>query len=271
LRIREAVPADVEPALALMARAFGIAVQSPSVHTLVAGSGTGTLLVAEHGGAIVGTGACAGFGPTGWLGGIVVAEQARGRGLGRELTEAAIAALGPRETVLLIASALGQPLYERLGFVGDGRYRVFMTPADAAPAPAPVAVAGVRPLTPADRAAVLALDAWVTGEDRTLAVDAGLRGAVGIDGADGLAGVALRPPWAARPILARDPAAGAALLAAVLEPGVRFAAPEANTAAVAALLAHGCEERAAVLRMRRGAPVTWRPEALWSVFSLFFG
>ena len=86
-----------------------------------------------------------------------------------------------------------------------------------------------------------------------------------------LAAVALRPPWPARPILARDPAAGAALLAAVLEPGMRLAVPETNAPAVAALLALGCAEGATVVRMRRGAPVAWRPDELWGVFSLFFG
>jgi hypothetical protein len=40
---------------------------------------------------------------------------------------------------------------------------------------------------------------------------------------------------------------------------------------VEALLAHGCEERHGVERMRRGAPVTWNPELQWGVFSLFFG
>ena len=81
----------------------------------------------------------------------------------------------------------------------------------------------------------------------------------------------MRPPWGARPILAPDPAEGAALLAAVMEPGLRLAVPESNEAAVSALLALGCSERAGVLRMRRGPPVAWRPAELWGVFSLFFG
>jgi hypothetical protein len=81
----------------------------------------------------------------------------------------------------------------------------------------------------------------------------------------------LRPPWPARPIVAREPATGAALLAAVIEPGLRLAVPAANADAVAALLAHGCEERSGVLRMRRGPAVAWRPERVWGVFSLFFG
>jgi hypothetical protein len=126
----------------------------------------------------------------------------------------------------------------------------------------------IRPLQSSDRKAVAALDARVTGEDRALAIDAGLQGGVAtLD----LAAVALRPPWPALPILARDPYAGAVMLSAVLGPGIRVAVPEANEPAVAALLAHGASEGEPVLRMRRGPAVPWRPEELWGVFSLFFG
>jgi hypothetical protein len=72
--------------------------------------------------------------------------------------------------------------------------------------------------------------------------------------------------------LARDPDAGRALLAGVMAPGLRLAAPVTNRAAIAAMLDLGCTERpGGVVRMRRGAPVAWRPDEVWSVFSLFFG
>ena len=109
---------------------------------------------------MVGTAAAVGFGPTGWLGGIVVAPPARGSGLGRTLTEAAITALGPRDTLLLLASDLGRPIYDRLGFVSEGRYRVFMAAARSVPLgspPDPVReTAHLRAITPDDRDAVLA-------------------------------------------------------------------------------------------------------------------
>ena len=108
----------------------------------------------------------------------------------------------------------------------------------------------------------------MTGEERTLALDVGLEGGVAtLD----LAAVALRPPWPALPILARDHFAGAVMLNAVLGPGIRVAVPEANEPAVDALLTLGASEGEPVLRMRRGPAVAWRPEELWGVFSLFFG
>jgi predicted N-acetyltransferase YhbS len=262
--IRLATPTDYDAALKIIGDAFGMAAVAPTVHTVVADSEYGQLLVAEdEDGRIVGTGASVGFGTTGWIGGIAVTEQARGRGLGRALTEAAIDALGPRGTYLLLASELGRPIYDRLGFVPEQLYRKFWTPEHVIPVPS-----DIRPLTAADRRAVAALDARVTGEDRALAVDVGLVGGVAtLD----LSAVALRPPWPALPILARDPYAGAVMLGAVLGPGIRVAVPEANEPAVDALLAHGATEGEPVLRMRRGPAVPWRPEELWGVFSLFFG
>jgi predicted N-acetyltransferase YhbS len=254
--IRTAGPADIDPALSLIGRAFGLTVRAPSVHTLVANAQEGNLLVAERDGVLIGTAAYVSFGRTGWLGGVAVSSEARGAGLGRALTEAALDALGPHETVLLLASDAGRPIYERMGFEEEGMYRVFMSPDDAVPSGS---------FGPLDRDTVLALDARVTGETRALAIDAAL------DGIESAGGVALRPPWAARPILAPDPGEGAALLAAVLEPGLRLAVPEANVAAVEALESLGCVERPGVLRMRRGPAVPWRPTELWGVFSLFFG
>jgi predicted N-acetyltransferase YhbS len=259
--IRRATAADIDAFLEVMSISFGVPNRRPTVHTFVATQTDGHLLVAERDGRIVATGASVGFGPTGWIGAIAVRPEARGERLGQAMTEAAIAALGERDTLLLLATPSGRPIYERMGFEPEGAYRIFSGPPHAAPAPQD----GVRAATPADHARIRELDARATGEDRALAVDAGLDGALVAD-----CGYALRPPFPARPIVASDPAAGRALLAATIEPGLRLAAPQANAAAVDAFLAHGCEERHGVERMHRGAPIAWRPELLWGVFSLFF-
>jgi ribosomal protein S18 acetylase RimI-like enzyme len=264
VQIRPTTPTDYTAALKVIGDAFNLVVKPPTVHTSVADDADGHFFVAERDGTIFGTGASVGFGSTGWLGGIAVTPEARGERLGQRLTEAAIDALGPRDTILLLASVSGRPIYERLGFEVEERFPVFFAPADVA-TPGPN---GLRRLTAADRDAVLELDAWVTGESRTLAVDVGLEGAIAMPD---LSAVALNPPWRALPILARDPAAGETLLRALIAPGVRMAVPESNTAAVETLRALGCTDGPEVVRMRRGAPVSWRPENLWGVFSLFFG
>lgn len=260
--IRRAGPADLDAFFAVMAAGFGAVQPRPNMHTFVAGLPDGHLLVAERGGRVVGTAASVGFGPTGWIGAVAVLPEARGERLGRALTEAAIAALGPRETVLLLATGSGRRTYERMGFVADVAYRVFVGPERAAPRMAP----GVRAAAPGDHAAIRALDAEATGEDRATVVDPGLDGALVADG-----GAALRPPYFSRPVLARTPEAGRALLAAVAEPDVRLAAPVANRDAIEAFTALGAREREGVERMRLGRPLAWRPELVWNVFGLFFG
>jgi predicted N-acetyltransferase YhbS len=248
--IRRAGPGDIEPALAVLADAFGVQARVPSVYTLVADAPDGTLLVAEEDGEVVGTAASIGFGRTGWLGGITVAPAARGRGLGRELTSAALDALGPRETVLLLATDVGRPIYERLGFVAEGRYAVFK---------AEVAGAGGEFEVARD---VRVVDRRATGEDRSVVLEACT--AVGYGGA-----VALRPPWRALPIVGSADGAEV-LLRGLVEPGMRLAVPEENARAVRVISGLGTEGPS-VVRMRLGRVVEWQPGEVWGVFSLFFG
>jgi predicted N-acetyltransferase YhbS len=262
LLIRPATDDDTTAALAAMSEAFDLHLRAPTVHTLVAASPSGVLLVAEEDGVVVGTAASVAFGSTGWIGGVTVTPAARGRGLGRALTEAAIDALDERvETVLLLATPAGRPIYERLGFVVEGSYRVF-----ASGTSRPERTVELRDVGPEDREAVLALDREATGEDRSLAVLASLEGAVATPD---LSAVALRPPWPALPIVG-DPAGATTLLTSLIEPGVRLAVPEENRAAVQ-LLSLLAREVRSVARMRRGPAVEWRPERVWGAFSLFFG
>jgi GNAT superfamily N-acetyltransferase len=124
------------------------------------------LFVAEADGEIVGTGGATifpGAPPTGWVHGIVVRPGQQRSGLGARLTEAGIAWLRARTagTVLLLATAAGRPVYERLGFVAGERYGSFAWP--TAPPDAGVVT---RPMQAADLPAAYALDYAATGEDR---------------------------------------------------------------------------------------------------------
>lgn len=84
----------------------------------VAALGTG--FVAEADGELIGTALCWGFGEKhGALGLVIVAPDAQGRGIGRELMTRVLAVLGDRVT-FLHATPAGQPLYEKLGFVACG-------------------------------------------------------------------------------------------------------------------------------------------------------
>ena len=87
-------------------------------------------LVAEADGAIVGTGVATFNGPVAWIGTIWVDPAWRRRGLGRALTLATIEAgeaAGCR-TFVLVATKVGQPLYEGLGFEVQTWYRIKEAP-----------------------------------------------------------------------------------------------------------------------------------------------
>jgi len=58
------------------------------------------------------------YGTSGWIGNLIVDPDLRGQGVGRQLMEAALAALqrAGAESVWLTASQQGAPLYARLGF-----------------------------------------------------------------------------------------------------------------------------------------------------------
>lgn len=222
---------------------------------------------------IVGAACCASFGATGWIGALGVLPRARGRGVGAALTEACVGWLRDRgaETVLLHATDAGRPVYERVGFVAEGRSRAWRGgPAHVPPGP------GLRPLRPRDRKRVRRLDAEVTGEGRDAVLDAivpltGL--AAERDGE--LAGYLLSSPWGAGPaILAHHQEPGLALLSAArgaTQGTTILTLPDANEAGVAALQRWAFRPVNHAERMRLGPPLPWSPDGLFGMFNLFWG
>lgn len=94
---------------------------------------TTVMFTAKLDGKIIGSGMSYGFGRTGWLGSIGVAEAYRRKGLGTELTEKSIQALENQgcDTILLRASKEGASVYNSMGFRKSGSYENFMLPRSA--------------------------------------------------------------------------------------------------------------------------------------------
>jgi GNAT superfamily N-acetyltransferase len=228
------------------------------------------LFVAELDGEIVGTAGATvfpGTTPTGWVHGIVVRPERQRTGLGARLTETAIAWLRARSAgaVLLLATDAGRPVYERLGFVGGGRYGLFPWPPGTEPGMT------VGPMRELHRPGVRALDREATGEDRGGLIDTlADRGWVAARGAD-VAGFHLACPWGGGPTIARDAVTGLALLR--LSSSVQRVAsrgvgvPEANAVAVAYLAELGIAAERYVTRMWLGTPPPWRADMIFGVFN----
>jgi GNAT superfamily N-acetyltransferase len=144
----------------------------------VAGIGSG--FVAESADGVVGTALCWKYGARGAsLGMVIVAPDQQGRGIGRELMERLLEALGERITVLH-ATPAGQPLYEKLGFKAIGTIDQHQASEFRVP---PITLSNgehLRPLQPADTPRLVDLASRAGGLDRSALLPALLRIAQGI-------------------------------------------------------------------------------------------
>lgn len=236
-------------------------------------SPAGTVLVAEGRHGLDGVACCASFGTTGWIGALGVVPGARRRGLGAALTEHAGAWLRDRgaQTVLLYATEMGRPVYERMGFEHEGPATAWRGVAGT-----PRGAPALRALGAGDALAVRDVDAATTGEDRRVILDT-LRPGSGMAcaAADGtLRGWAATAPWGTGTgACALDPEAGIALMAAGAAgpvPGT-VVVPDANAAARDALRTWGFARLNDAARMRLGPPVDWHPERQFGLWNLFWG
>lgn len=274
--IRPMLPADVGPATDAILRDhwgdrrtwFEFAVSQPACAPVVA----------EVDGRLAGTGVGTANGAVGWIGTIWVEPDRRGGGLGRALTQAVIDGLEAAgcRTLVLVATDQGLPLYERMGFQHQTRYRILEAPGlDPAAVPADQAV---RPFAPADLDPIIGLDRAATGEDRAHAIrrfatpDSARVLQVGGD----VRGFVIRAPWGGGATVARTPVDAMRILDArrrASGPGgrVRVGLVEDNAAGLAALEAAGLVPVWSAPRLIRGEPLAWRPAWIWGQFNHAIG
>jgi GNAT superfamily N-acetyltransferase len=261
---------DVEPAIAAV-RDGGWGDRRASLEFYIRHAETRPFVAEAHG-IIVGTGVATQNGQTGWVGLIFTAPASRGRGLGAAITRVVVQdleGLGCR-SMLLAATELGRPVYDRLGFVKDGEYVLFRgsSRGDAPSDPR------LRSMRPEDVDAVCALDRQVSGEDRSHVICAVRDGWILADGGE-ITGYALRTPWGVGPAIAADQADGR-LLVEVLrsqshsDPMI-VTIPVENQAGAEYLRSVGFVEQRRLPRMRLGEPVAWQPEAVWAIFGFAMG
>jgi predicted N-acetyltransferase YhbS len=126
----------------------------------------GTGYVAEAGNTIVGTTMCWRYGADyASIGMVIVDPLWQGKGIGRKLMDVAMEELGER-TLILNATAAGQPLYERLGFVPTGGVSQHQGSVFLAKLMALAPGERIRPLGSSDSARLSALAARAAGLPR---------------------------------------------------------------------------------------------------------
>lgn len=273
--IRPMTAADVEPISDAILRA-GWGDRRVKL-AWVAGHARCRAFVAEADGMLVGSGVATINGPVGWIGTIWVHPDWRGRGLGRALTQATIdsAESAGCSTLVLVATEAGQPLYERMGFTIQARYRT-LEALGLGEAPANGAV---RAFQPEDLAAMAALDTTATGEDRghLLEAFAGPATTRCLQRSDGrLGGFVIRAPWGGGATIAPDPDDGftiarARRAAAAPDKRVRVGLLDSNEAGLERLFRAGWREAWSAPRMIRGDMPPWDPDAIWGQFDHAMG
>jgi predicted N-acetyltransferase YhbS len=228
--------------------------------------------VADMDGTIVGSGVTTVNGPVAWIGTIWVDPAWRGRGLGKALTLTTIEAAEAAgcQTLVLVATDAGRPLYERLGFEIQAHYRTMEAPglADAH------ADARVRAYRADDLASMSALDATATGEDRAhlLRAFAAPETTKCIERADGtVGGFVLRAPWGGGATIVPDPDDALTLLharrvASTPEKRVRAGILDTNDGGRERLLGAGWTDAWSAPRLVRGDMPAWNPNQIWGQF-----
>jgi GNAT superfamily N-acetyltransferase len=236
-----------------------------------------TFVARDGEGRVVATSVATRYAHTGWIGHVFVRPDLRGHGLGTRMTSVALDVLQRAgcDTILLAATDLGRPIYERLGFKVESSYHELRGMA----LPKTVELAPYRPLLPSDRTALRALDRQVSGDDRGPILARFEDFAWGVSMNGSLAGAAVALPWGGA-WAALLPGAGGAETAALVNlirtvgsvgQEVIVYPPDENRLALDLLGDSGFEELRTVPRMVLGKRSEWLPAAVWNPMSLGLG
>lgn len=221
-------------------------------------------------GKIVGTGNILLREKIGWLGNIMVDKNCRGQGLGYEMTKFLVDFLKEKkcETQLLIATALGEPIYRKLGFRKLTEYQSFDSETDLDYP----AVTAIRELKNSDLESVYGLDREANGENRTHLIDRACHHGLGyFNSTEELLGFYL-PEFGRGLVLSRDEEAGLELLKLKhTRQGKRTLIPIENQKGINLLEQIGLKKGPASARMILGKEIEWHPGFIFSYGSGYCG
>jgi len=206
------------------------------------------------------------FGPSGWIGNLIVEPDFRSRGIGRALMEHGLDRLRERgtTTVRLEGDPPGIPLYRKLGFVDEFEScRLKLSNSKEVPM---LDDSTAEPITKGDLDEVAALDAEIVGPNRRQFLElkffaaelALVRRQNGRIVASLLASPTNRG-FRIAPCVALEPADGRGVIAAAISAAsgraVLIGLPALNTNALDMLAEMGFEKSASSFRMRLGPPI----------------
>lgn len=216
-------------------------------------------------GQIAGIGTGIVLGKTAWLAHIIVGPEFRNKGIGGSVVEHLLGGLKDTgcETVSLIATELGYPVYRKAGFTEQAEYAGFER-ADIPPdIPAPVSV---RETCKNDQEKIFQLDRTAYGEDRSVLLKEFI-GQSSVCERNGLVdGYFFPKPWEGL-IAAETPESGLELMENRIRNFHKAMLPTENKAGMQFLKDNGFHETKRVKRMVYGKEFPWKPEMIFNRIS----
>lgn len=206
---------------------------------------------------VVGCGAVIVHGNCAWLANILVDETYRGKGIGTAVTSHILNYAEARtESVILIATKFGYPIYKKLGFMDDEEYSFFSGPE--------ITIAqdeAIAPFAQAFKDAILAIDYEITGEKRENLLNPKLNDAHVYLNKGIVEGFTI-PSLGEGLTLALNTHAGIALMNKNLDGKTRIALPVSNVAAIhhAAQLKLSPMPEIYAIKMYKGKRIEWKPK-----------
>jgi len=223
----------------------------------------------EINGRIVGIGAMVCFKQTAWLAHIIVDPEYRNQGLGFDIVTdlISLARKNGYQTLSLIATDLGAPVYAKAGFVEQTRYLFFTSPMDIQKGQRSTCI---HPARPRDENQILTLDRRISGEDRETLLRHTLATGLVYRTQNRIKGFYL-PDLGEGLVVASNDIAGLALMEARVINTRQVVIPEQNREGVRFLEKRGFHHKSTAMRMIYGEPYSFQPDGLFSRVGGNFG
>ncbi len=213
-------------------------------------------------GKIVGTGTAIQNDGTAWLAHIVTHADHRNRGIGKFITQALVDDLTAKkfETIYLVATALGEPVYRKVGFETETTYVFFKAVRcnDAFEMPA-----AIMPYFEGARPQIAAMDYRVSGERRFFQLAPHLEAGFVFLKNDRVEGFYL-PTYGDGLIIAEQAEVGLALMQFRLSQKDHAVFPVDNQPALDLMHQLGHQPVMNAKRMRLGKPRPWSPAQIYN-------
>ncbi|MDQ7797693.1 MAG: GNAT family N-acetyltransferase [Candidatus Edwardsbacteria bacterium] len=210
---------------------------------------------------IAGIGAAIILEGTAWLAHIIVSSENRKQGIGSEITSHLLDLTREQgcKTASLIATELGRPVYQKIGFADQEEYVFYERETPLADRKIPENISGFQE---EHRARILELDRILSGEGRSRLLEKHLQNSYLHLSSGGMDGYYL-PGLGEGLIMAENHRAGIELVKLKLSRSIKNVLPAGNRPGMVFMQENGFRETKRATRMVRGQRFPWQPDKMF--------